>query len=123
MRNVSKKRKTDAKKKMNASKKPMSTKRRVLGLNSAKQEAGEWFYTLGDVETVVAGVLAELDKDPGAGITLEASDKGIVLNVTPSDGDEFTTEIELLVEGDETPEGEEEEESFEEEEWEESEED
>lgn len=103
MKNVSKQRKAAAKKaKLNSSKAAVKTPaRRVLGLNSAKQDNGEWFYSLSDVESVVAGVLAELDSDPGAGITLEASDTGITLNVTPSEGDEYQVEVDLGVEGDE----------------------
>ena len=105
MRNISKKRKSAAKTKMNASKKPASN-RRVLKMNSAKNEGGEWFYSLSDVESVVAGVLAELDSDPGAGITLEPSETGITLNVTPTDGDEYQVEVDLTVEGDEAGESE-----------------
>lgn len=103
MKNVSKQRKAKAStKKLNSSRTTKKTARRVLGLNSAKQVEGEWFYSLGDVESVVAGVLAELDSDPGAGITLEASDTGIVLNVTPTDGDEYQVDVDLGIEGDET---------------------
>lgn len=74
-------------------------------LNAAKQVEGEWFYSLGDVETVVAAVLEELDKDNGAAITLEASETGIMLNVTSSEGEEFTVPVDLGIEGDEAPEG------------------
>lgn len=73
--------------------------RRVLGLNSSKQVDGTWYYDLNDMETVVAAVLSELDNDPGAGITLEASDDGIVLNVTSTEGEEFTVEVDLDSEG------------------------
>ena len=72
-------------------------------LNAAKQVEGEWFYSLGDVETVVAAVLEELDKDNGAAITLEAGETGIILNVTSSEGEEFTVPVDLGIEGDEAP--------------------
>lgn len=84
--------------KTNSSKKPSKT-------NAAKQVEGEWFYSLSDVETVVAAVLEELDKDNGAAITLEASETGIMLNVTSSEGEEFTVPVDLGIEGDEAPEG------------------
>jgi len=83
--------------KMNSSKK--KNNRRVLGLNSAKQVEGTWYYDINDMETVVAAVLNEIDSDPGAAITLEPSDTGIILNVTSSEGEEFTTEVELISEG------------------------
>ena len=104
MKNVSKKRKNAARTKMNSSRKAAMRGRKVLGLNSSKQVDGEWYYSLADVEEVVASVLDQLDSDPGAGITLEPSETGIVLNVVPSDGDEFQVEVELGAEGDETPE-------------------
>lgn len=101
MKSVTSSRKKAAK--LNASKK--NPNRKVLGLNSAKKEDAEWYYNLTDVETVVAAVLAELDNDPGAGITLEASDTGITLNVMPSEGDEeYTVDVDLVSEGDEAPE-------------------
>lgn len=101
MRNVPTSVKNRAAKKLNSSKKTKG--KRVLGLNSAKQEAGEWFYTLTDMESVVAAVLDELDQDPGATITLEASETGIQLNVTTSDGEEVAVDVDLDIEGDETP--------------------
>lgn len=72
--------------------------RKVLGLNSAKQVDSEWYYNLSDMETVVAAVLAELDNDPGAGITLDSTEAGIVLNVVGSEGDEYTVDVELVSE-------------------------
>lgn len=77
--------------------------RRVLGLNSSKQVEGTWYYDLNDMETVVAAVLSELDNDPGAGITLEAGDNGIVLNVTSTEGEEFTVDVDLESEGEGEP--------------------
>lgn len=107
MKNVSKNRKQSAKTKMNASKQAAAKGRKVLGLNSSKQVEGEWYYSLSDMEEVVASVLEQLDEDPGAGITLEPSETGVLLNIVPSDGDEFQVEVELNAEGDETPEAEE----------------
>ena len=102
MKPISNKRKVAAKKTLAASKKP-TAKRRVLGLNSSKQVDAEWYYSLVDVETVIAAVLAELDTDPGAGITLESADGGITLNITSTEGEEYTVDVELATEGDETP--------------------
>lgn len=103
MKPISNKRKVAAKKTLAASKKS-GAQRRVLGLNSSKQVDAEWYYNLADVETVIAAVLAELDTDPGAGITLEAADGGITLNVTSTEGEEYTVDVELTAEGDEVTE-------------------
>lgn len=103
MQNVSTKRKVAAKQTLAASKAIATPKRKVLGLNASKQVDGEWFYSLSDVENVVAAVLSEIDTDPGAGITLAANDTGVTLNVVSSEGDEFTVDVELTAEGDETP--------------------
>lgn len=100
MKSVTKTRKQAAKQKLAASK----STRRVLGLNSAKKVDAEWYYSLADIETVVASILSELDSDPGAGITLESSDTGIVLNVVSSEGDEYTVDVDLGTEGDEAAE-------------------
>lgn len=105
MKSISKQRKVAAKRTLAASKKTAT--RRVLGLNSAKQVDSEWYYSLSDIETVIAAVLAELDTDPNAGITLDTSDTGIVLNVVSGEGEEYTVDVDLVTEGDETPEGEE----------------
>lgn len=102
MKSVTKARKTAAKATMNASKR--SAPRRVLALNSSKQIDSEWYYSLADMEQVVAAVLAELDSDPGAAITLDNNEVGVILNVTSTDGDEFTVDVELDTEGDEVPE-------------------
>lgn len=101
MKQVSNKRKMAAKKALNASKAAKKTARKVLGLNSSKQIESEWYYSIADIETVVASILAELDTDPGAGITLESSDTGITLNVISSEGEEYTVDVELTAEGDE----------------------
>lgn len=103
MKSVTSARKTAAKQTLAASKTNKPT-RRVLGLNASKKIDAEWYYNLSDVETVVAAVLAELDSDPGAGISLDSSETGIVLNVTTSEGDEYTVDVELTSEGDEAPE-------------------
>lgn len=102
MKSVTRARKTAAKAAMNASKK--SAQRKVLTLNSSRQVDSEWYYSLSDMEQVVAAVLAELDTDPGAAITLDNNEAGVVLNVTSTDGDEFTVDVELDTEGDEVPE-------------------
>lgn len=103
MKAVTSKRKQMAAQKLSASK-TTRTPRRVLGLNSSKQVDSEWYYSLTDVETVVAAVLEQLDEDPGAGITLEPGENGIVLNVISSEGEEFTVDVDIETEGDETPE-------------------
>lgn len=130
MKSVSKQRKKLALEKLNASKKPDPNSKVYEGLreqgysdadikemldglkaktnasrklNSAKQVEGEWFYSLTDVEDVVAAVLAELDKDNGAAITLSATETGISLEVTSSEGEEFSVPVDLGIEGDETP--------------------
>lgn len=100
MKSISKNRKATAKQKLSASK--AKTTKRVLGLNSSKSVDGETYYSLADVENVVAAVLAELDQDPGCGITLDSSETGITLNVVSSEGDEYTVDVDLDLEGDET---------------------
>lgn len=100
MKTVSKKRKRAATQALSASKKQKAP-RRVLGLNSSKQVDSEWYYSLADVETVIAAVLSELDNDPDAGITLEAGDNGIVLNVISGEGEEYTVDVDIESEGDE----------------------
>lgn len=103
MKPITPKRKQAAKQNLMASK-ASKRKPKVLGLNSSRQVDAEWYYSLGDIETVTAAILAELDTDPGAGITLESSEGGIILNVVSSEGDEYTVEVELITEGDEAPE-------------------
>jgi hypothetical protein len=103
MKPVSTRRKQASKQSLSASRTPGKKTRKVLGLNASKQIDGEWFYSLGDIETVVAAVLSEIDSDTGAGITLAASETGITLNVVSSDGDEFEVEVPLDSEGEGTP--------------------
>lgn len=105
MQSVNNRRKRVAKQKLSAStsKKSRTSRKRVLGFNSSKQIDAEWYYSLAEVETVVAAVLAELDTDPGAGITLAQSETGITLNVVSTEGDEYAVDVELTPEGDEIP--------------------
>lgn len=114
MKSVTRQRKVAARQTLDASKKADKPAKKVLGLNASRQIDAEWYYNLSDVETVVAAVLSELDSDPGAGITLDASETGIVLNVMSSEGEEFTVDVDLETEGDEEPEAAEGEETVEE---------
>lgn len=76
-----------------------SSARRTGNLNSAKRIDAAWYYSLDDVENVVSAVLDELNKDNGAAITLEATDTGIALNVTSSEGDDTVVDVDLGIEG------------------------
>lgn len=79
-----------------------STKSRVLGLassrrrlNSSKTVDEVTYYSLGDVESVVAAVLSEVSSDPTVGITLEAADTGVILNCVTENGDEYAVDVDL----------------------------
>lgn len=87
--------------KLAARAKSITKSRKVLGLNASKQIDTQWYYSLDDVESIVAAVLAELDEDPGAGIILGSSETGVVLNVTSTEGDEYSVDVDLTNEGDE----------------------
>ena len=103
MRTVNKNQKLAAKQAATRAKSGTKSKK-VLGLNASKQIDAQWYYSLDDVESIVAAVLAELDGDPGAGITLESSETGVVLNVTSTEGDEYSVDVDLTNEGDEAAE-------------------
>lgn len=79
-----------------------STKSRILGLassrrrlNSSKTIDEVTYYSLADVESVVAAVLSEVSSDPTVGITLEAADTGVILNCVAENGDEYAVDVDL----------------------------
>lgn len=79
-----------------------STKSRILGLassrrrlNSSKTIDEVTYYSLADVESVVAAVLSEVSSDPTVGITLESADTGITLNCVTENGDEYAVDVDL----------------------------
>jgi hypothetical protein len=79
-----------------------STKSRLLGLDSSRRRLNSsktidevTYYSLADVESVVAAVLSEVSSDPTVGITLEAADTGVILNCVTENGDEYAVDIDL----------------------------
>lgn len=94
-----------------------STKSRILGLassrrrlNSSKTIDEVTYYSLADVESVVAAVLSEVSSDPTVGITLEAADTGVILNCVTENGDEYAVDVDLesedaAVAGEDSPAG------------------
>lgn len=79
-----------------------ATKSRLLGLDSSRRKLNSsktvdevTYYSLADMETVIASVLSEVSSDPTVGITLSAVDTGIVLNCVNEDGDEYTVDVDL----------------------------
>lgn len=78
------------------------TKSRLLGLassrrklNSSKTVDEVTYYSLADMESVIAAVLNQVSEDPSVGITLEAGDNGVILNCINDAGDEFTIDVDL----------------------------
>ena len=91
---------------MAMNKKNGTTKSRLLGLDSSRRKLNSsktvdevTYYSLADVESVVAAVLSEVSSDPTVGITLEAADTGVTLNCVPEAGDEYTVDVDLESEG------------------------
>ena len=87
---------------MTMNKKTGSTKSRLLGLDSSRRKLNSsktidevTYYSLADVESVVAAVLSEVSSDPAVGITLEAADTGVTLNCVTEAGDEYTVDVDL----------------------------
>lgn len=84
-----------------------ATKSRLLGLDSSRRKLNSsktvdevTYYSLADVETVIASVLSEVSSDPTVGITLSAADTGITLNCVNENGDEYTVDVDLESEDD-----------------------
>lgn len=78
------------------------TKSRLLGLDSSRRKLNSsktvdevTYYSLADVESVIATVLETVSEDPSVGITLEAGENGIILNCINDAGDEFTIDVDL----------------------------
>ena len=87
---------------MTMNKKTGSTKSRLLGLDSSRRKLNSsktvdevTYYSLADVESVVAAVLSEVSSDPTVGITLGAADTGVTLNCVTEAGDEYTVDVDL----------------------------
>lgn len=79
-----------------------STKSRILGLDSSRRRLNSsktideiTYYSLADVESIVAAVLSEVSSDPTVGITLEAADTGVILNCVAENGDEYAVDVDL----------------------------
>jgi len=87
---------------MAMTKKPASSKSKLLGLNSSRKKLNSsktvdevTYYSLADVEAIAASILSEVSADPTVGITIEASDTGVVLNCITENGDEYTVDVDL----------------------------
>lgn len=79
-----------------------SSKSRLLGLDSNRRKLNSsrtvdevTYYSLADVESIIAAVLSEVSSDPTVGITLEPADTGVILNCINESGDEYTVDVDL----------------------------